>query len=124
MARPLSNDLRERVLLLLPPGSSTSCDPAAAFERECADHARHLGSVPRTNDWKAIATSMDYTGRSVLPVFGVLRPDQVRLEDSRTYIASCRAAGIQDGTIWTRLIPCREIGFHMWRPSRGVARTA
>lgn len=55
------------------------------------------------NDHKVIATSMDFTGRSVLPAFGALRPDQVKLEDSRAYIASCRASGIQDGTIWTRL---------------------
>lgn len=72
--------------------------------RERAFTIRDLWEAYRAaNNHKVIANSMIYTGRSVLPSFGALRPDQVQLEDSRAYIAACRAAGIQDGTIWTRL---------------------
>lgn len=52
---------------------------------------------------RSIASSMVYTGRSVLPFFGAFRPDQIKVEDSRAYVAERRKAGIQDGTIWTQL---------------------
>lgn len=46
---------------------------------------------------------MSYTGRSVLPWFCSLRPDQITFEDCKAYIADRWQAGIQDGTIWTQL---------------------
>lgn len=52
---------------------------------------------------RSIAESMIHTGKSVLPFFGALRPDQITTEDCRNYTAERRKAGRQDGTIWTQL---------------------
>lgn len=52
---------------------------------------------------RSIAESMDYTGRSILPFFGAMRPEQISEHDVNTYTLKRRAAGIQDGTIWTQL---------------------
>lgn len=52
---------------------------------------------------RPVHESMEYTGRSVLPWFGAFRPDQISVQDCKTYIAGRRQAGIQDGTIWTQL---------------------
>lgn len=57
----------------------------------------------RDNAGRSIAVSMDYTGRSILPFFGHLRPDQITAADCKRYIAERRAAGRQDGTIWTQM---------------------
>jgi integrase len=52
---------------------------------------------------RPVATNMHHTGKSVLPHFGALRPDQITTEDCRAYIADRRAAGLKDGTIWSHL---------------------
>lgn len=52
---------------------------------------------------RSIAESMTHTGKSVLPWFGAMRPDQITTADCRAYIADRRAAGRADGTIWTQL---------------------
>ncbi|WP_170343028.1 tyrosine-type recombinase/integrase [Ruegeria arenilitoris] len=52
---------------------------------------------------RPVYEDMKYTGRSVLPWFGSLRPDQISANDCRAYIADRKRAGIQDGTIWTQL---------------------
>lgn len=52
---------------------------------------------------RPIATTMDYSGRAILPHFGALRPDQITTADCRAYAAARRKAGIRDGTIWTDL---------------------
>lgn len=52
---------------------------------------------------RSIATSMQFTGKSILPYFGALRPDQVQEDDGKRYAEQRRAAGIQDGTIWTQI---------------------
>lgn len=56
----------------------------------------HLGARPT-------ATTMQYTGKSVLPHFGALRPDQITVDQSRDYIAKRGKAGIKKGSIWTEL---------------------
>lgn len=57
----------------------------------------------RAYDGRSIATSMQFTGKSILPYFGALRPDQVQEGDAERYAEQRRAAGIKDGTIWTQL---------------------
>lgn len=52
---------------------------------------------------RSVAESMDFTGRSVLPHVGALRPEQITTADCRAYIADRRAAGRADGTIRTQL---------------------
>lgn len=52
---------------------------------------------------RSIAESMRHTGKSVLPFFSHLRPDQITADDCRAYIKDRRSAGRQDGTIWTQL---------------------
>lgn len=63
-----------------------------------------LGTACRkAHDGRPIAESMDCTGRSLLPFFGALRPGQISEDDPDHHVAERRAAGIQDGTIWTQL---------------------
>lgn len=57
----------------------------------------------KTDEGRSIAESMGYTGKSVLPFFGALKPEQITVEDAKAYAAQRRAAGIQDGTVWTQL---------------------
>ena len=52
---------------------------------------------------RPVHDSMKYTGRSILPWFGALRPDQITVGDCRDYMGDRRKAGIKDGTIWTQL---------------------
>lgn len=52
---------------------------------------------------RPVHESMIYIGRSVLPWFGALRPDQITPDDCKDYIADRRQHGIKDGTIWTQL---------------------
>jgi len=42
---------------------------------------------------RSVAESMKHTGKSVLQVFGSVRPDQITTADCRAYIADRRAAG-------------------------------
>lgn len=71
---------------------------------------------------RSIAESMRHTGKSVLPFFGHLRPDQITVEDCRAYAEERRAAGRQDGTIWTQLGHLRNA--LSWAHKRGLIRRA
>lgn len=71
---------------------------------------------------RSIATSMSYTGRSVLPWFGHFQPSQITTADCRTYIADRRAAGRQDGTIWSQLGHLRNV--LSWAQKRGLIERA
>ena len=59
-------------------------------------YRQHLGQRPA-------ATALGYTGRSVLPHFGALRPDQIEVSHSRSYAALRKKAGLKAGTTWTEL---------------------
>lgn len=52
---------------------------------------------------RAVAKTMGYTGKAILPHFGALRPDQITTEHCRAYASKRRKAGIKDGSIWTEL---------------------
>lgn len=56
----------------------------------------HLGSKPT-------ATTMGYTAKAILPVFGALRPSQITVQDCRDYLNARLAAGRKVGTVWTEL---------------------
>lgn len=47
--------------------------------------------------------TMGYTGKAVLPHFGALRPDQVKVSHCREYAAARTKAGISTGAIHTEL---------------------
>ena len=49
------------------------------------------------------ATTMLYTGRAILPVFGPYAPGDIDKALCQRYAAERRAAGISDGSIWTEL---------------------
>lgn len=59
-------------------------------------------------DGRPMATHMVATGKHVLPHFGHLRPDQISVEDCRTYVATKRER-LGDGTIWTQLGHLRTV---------------
>lgn len=71
---------------------------------------------------RPVYESMRYTGRSVLPWFGSLRPDQITDSDCRSYIQDRRANGIKDGTIWTQLGKLRTC-LH-WAVKKGMIERA
>lgn len=52
---------------------------------------------------RPVAESLEYRGRSVLPHFGALRPEQITRDDCLAYVAARRAKGRQDGSIWSEL---------------------
>lgn len=52
---------------------------------------------------RAVIETMTHTGKTILATFGALKPDAITIKLCRTYSASRRAKGIQDGTIWTEL---------------------
>lgn len=52
---------------------------------------------------RQVADNMRWSGRAVLPFFGELLPDEIDDERCRAYVQRRRAAGRQDGTIWTEL---------------------
>jgi len=52
---------------------------------------------------RSVAKTMGYTGKAILPHFGVLRPDQITTDHCRKYTAKRRKDGIKDGSIWTEL---------------------
>lgn len=54
-------------------------------------------------DGRPVAKNLDWRANTILPVFGHLTPDQITPEDCRAHTAKRRAAGRQDGTIWTEL---------------------
>jgi len=52
---------------------------------------------------KSVVTTMKYTGRAVLPVFGRLDADSVTVEACRAYTQQRRSEGKSDGSIHTEL---------------------
>lgn len=56
----------------------------------------HLGTKPT-------AKTMGYTGKAVLAYFGAFRPDQITIEDCRTYMAERLRDGRKVGSIHTEL---------------------
>lgn len=52
---------------------------------------------------RRVEESMLYRGKSILPWFGALRPEQITIEDCRAYVADLRRAGRKDGTIWSQM---------------------
>lgn len=56
----------------------------------------HLGQRPT-------GITMSYTGIPILSHFGALRPDQVKIQHSRDYVAQRLAVGRSRGAIWTEL---------------------
>lgn len=106
--------------------TAREADAEARALRLAADAARP-GGVTVADLWDAyrdekagrtIAASMTYTGRSILPAFGHLMPHQITPEDCRRYIAARRAAGRQDGTIWSQLGHLRNV--LSWAVKRGL----
>ena len=71
---------------------------------------------------RTIAESMIYTGKSVLPWFGHFIPSQITTSDCRAYIGDRRAAGRQDGTIWSQLGHLRNV--LSWAQKRGLIERA
>lgn len=67
---------------------------------------------------RTIAKSMTFTGKSILPWFGHFMPSQITPADCRAYIADRRAAGRQDGTIWSQLGHLRNV--LSWAHKRGL----
>lgn len=56
----------------------------------------HLGPKPT-------AKTMGYTGRAILPHFGALRPDQITVQDCRTYLSDRIGGGRKIGSVHTEL---------------------
>lgn len=52
---------------------------------------------------KRIVENMEFSGRSVLPFFGHLFPDDVTTEKCRAYAKARKKAGRKPGTVWTEL---------------------
>lgn len=86
------------------------------FRREIARPSGHLISdlwsmYREEKSGRQIAETIGYTGKSLLPFFGALRPDQITVSDCRKYSAERIAAGRSVGTVWTELghlrIVCR-----------------
>jgi len=86
------------------PGGLTVADLWAAYSDEKAG--------------RTIAASMVHTAKSVLPFFGHLLPEHITTADCRAYIAERRAAGRQDGTIWSQLGHLRNV--LSWAVKRGL----
>lgn len=52
---------------------------------------------------RQVSDNMEWSGRSILPFFGDLLPDEVDDDKCRAYVKRRRADGRQNGTIWTEL---------------------
>ncbi|WP_342344661.1 tyrosine-type recombinase/integrase [Vannielia litorea] len=52
---------------------------------------------------RPVEQNMLHRGKSILPFFGHLRPEQITIEDCRNYVAQRRRAGRKDGTIWGQM---------------------
>jgi integrase len=61
-----------------------------------AAYTAHLGDKPT-------AATMGYTGKAVLAAFGLLRPDQITIDDCRRYTADRMRAGRKQGSVHTEL---------------------
>lgn len=86
------------------------------FRRESARPSGHLISdlfslYRAEKSGRPIAETLGYTGKSLLPHFGNMRPDQIAVDDCRAYTAARLAQGKSKGTVWTELghlrIVCR-----------------
>lgn len=78
------------------------------FRRETAKPSGYLISdlwemYREDRKGRAIAKTMESTGKPLLAHFGKMRPDQVTVNDSREYRASRAKAGVSVGSIWTEL---------------------
>lgn len=108
--------------------AATACEAdAEARTLLLAAQAARPGGVTVAQLWHAyredragrsIAESMRHTGVSILPAFGHLMPHQITTADCRAYIAARRAAGRQDGTIWSQLGHMRNV--LSWAAKRGL----
>lgn len=58
---------------------------------------------------RPIAETMKYTGKAILPHFGALRPDQVSVDETKSYTEARRKIDIKDGSIWTELGHLRSV---------------
>lgn len=65
---------------------------------------------------RRIAETMGFEWRTMRLFFGHLRPDQVTIDLCRAYTGARRAAGKQDGTIWTELGHLRTV--FVWAANR------
>ena len=61
-----------------------------------AEYRAFLGTRPA-------GVTMGYTGKAVLPHFGALRPDQIKVSHCRDYAAARAKQGLSTGTIHTEL---------------------
>lgn len=52
---------------------------------------------------RRVADAMAAEWKFIAPVFGHLRPDQITVHHSRQHVASRRATGVGDGSLWTEL---------------------
>jgi integrase len=84
---------------------------SAEFERIVAELKRPIDPDVATI-WEAyredragrrIALNMDFSGRAVLPFFGRMRPEEIKVKTCREYVAMRRKAGRKNGTIGTEL---------------------
>jgi integrase len=94
----------------------------AEAEIEAVDLYRRLSGGPKDRtiaslweayrhdrDGRAVAKTMQYTGKAVLASFGGLTPDYVSTATCRAYTRSRRKAGRKDGAIWTELNHLRMV---------------
>lgn len=63
----------------------------------------------REKDGRRVAVAMKYEWKAIGPHFGHLRHDQITIDLCRSFTASRRAAGKNDGTIWTELGHLRTV---------------
>jgi integrase len=54
-------------------------------------------------DGRAVARTMEWTGKAVLAHFGTIHPASITTAACRAYVAARRKAGRADGAIWTEL---------------------
>lgn len=66
---------------------------------------------------RSIVTTMEYTGRALLPHFGKLEPGEIDLGTCRDYAAKRRKQGKSEGTIHTELGHLRSV--LVWAMKRG-----
>ena len=84
------SEARDRYLKETAPEGGATID--AIWDR----YGNHLGDKPT-------AKTMRHTGKAVLPRFGKLRPDQITIQDCRSYLFDRQAAGRAIGTVHTEL---------------------
>ena len=67
---------------------------------------------------RPIATTMGYTGKSLMAAFGTMRPDQITVNDCRQYRKAREKSGIKTGSVWTELGHLRMVC--SWAAKRGL----